>query len=429
MSKYARILSELYGRAWAVPEPLLLSMQELLRAQASGTKWSDEEIHSRIEDANARTGYEAREHLDFRYQTAALNPLAASERRQGRIAGRGGRVAVIPVIGLISHRMNLINNVSGPGGTSIQKLQSQFREALASDCKAIVLDVDSPGGSVDGVPELASEIYEARKQKPITAVCNSMACSAAYWLASAASEVVCTPSGQCGSIGVYMLHQDESEALKKAGVKITIIKAGKYKAEGNPTEPLDPEAYDNFLSMVNGLYDLFVKGVAQNRGTSQAKVRGGYGQGRSLLAVDAVKQNLADRVGTLDDILGEMFGRRQVEGAGMARGGHMLRVARPEDDEDDSALACHCDCSACQACENKGANGHHGAGAHADDMSCQCACDACKACTYKSGAPARGLTLRQAELDLMRMQSPTPAAGSNWRASLERKRRELDLAK
>src|SRR5580704_14701078 len=192
MSKtYARILSELYGRAWALPEDLLLRMHQLFSVQASGVKWSDEEIRTRIAEANAQSGYERRDHL------------AASERR-GR--NSGGKVAVIPIIGVISHRASMIAEISGPGaGTSIQRIKGQFREALqADDCKAIVFDVDSPGGSVDGVMELASEIYAGRKQKPITAVCNSMACSAAYWLASAASEVVITPSGQAGSIGVYM---------------------------------------------------------------------------------------------------------------------------------------------------------------------------------------------------------------------------------
>jgi signal peptide peptidase SppA len=311
--KYARILSEFYGRAWAVPEDLLLRMHHLLSTQASGVKWSDEEIHDRIVDANHRGGYEPREHLDFRYSAS----VATSEPSRAKNSRKRRGVAVVPIVGIISHRANMISEISGPGaGASIQKLQAQFREALrAEDCTHIVLDVDSPGGSVDGIMEFASEIYDSRKQKPITAVCNSMACSAAYWLASAAGEVVCTPSGQCGSIGVYMIHEDESKALEKGGIKVTIIKAGKYKTEGNSLEPLSQEAYDAIQGKVNDYYGMFVKAVAQNRGVTQAAVRGGFGQGRSLLANDAVKQDLADRVGTLDDVLAELLGlspRRQV---------------------------------------------------------------------------------------------------------------------
>ena len=265
--KYVRILSEFYGRAWALPEELLLRMQELLCAQASGEKWGEEEIQTRIAEANRSSGYEEREHLGFGY--SALSPIAKSQQRYRR---KGGSIAIIPMTGIISHRMNLVSSISGPGGTSIQMLQAQLREAVGNaGCKAIVLDVDSPGGSVDCVPELAAEIYDARKRKPIIAVCNSMACSAAYWLASAASEVVCTPSGQCGSLGVYMLHADESEALKKDGIKITIIKAGKYKAEGNPTEPLSREAQDAFQGQVDDIYRLFVNGVARYRGVRSAR--------------------------------------------------------------------------------------------------------------------------------------------------------------
>ncbi len=295
---YARILSEFHSRIWALPEELLLRMADLLRAQSAGAKWSDEEIRDRIANANAGSGYQEREHFDLRY--SALDPARSSGGRRGR----SGKVGVIPITGIISHRMTLVSEISGAGATSIQKLQSQFRACLRDvDCTAIVFDVDSPGGSVDGVVELASEILEARRQKPIIAVCNSLAASAAYWLASAASEVVCTNSGQCGSIGVYMVLADESEALKKEGIKVKIIKAGKYKAEGHPAEPLTDDACEFLQSQVNSMYVMFVNAVSQQRGVSQSAVRDGMGQGRALLARDAVRAGLADRVGTLDEVL------------------------------------------------------------------------------------------------------------------------------
>ena len=413
---YARILNEFYGHAWAVPEDQLLRMHQLLSVQASGVKFSDSEIMGRITEANIKSGYLPREHR------------AASPRRAQNSGG--GKVAVIPIVGVISHRASMIAEISGPGaGTSIQKLQEKFRLAVDDpDCRAIVLDVDSPGGSVEGVMELASEIYAGRRQKPITAVCNSMACSAAYWLASAAGEVVITPSGQAGSIGVYMLHQDESEALKKDGIKITIIKAGKYKTEGNPSEPLSEEAYDAFLSKVNDYYGMFVKAVGQHRGASQAAVREGYGQGRSLLAADAVKQNLADRVGTFDDILGEVLGRRRLGSAAaavtMPHGARILgKSARPEDDQDEDA--CACDCIACQGCENKESESKSRA-----DARCDCKCVACQGCAYKSGSVARShyspsLQQRQRQLDL---DAGSMSQRSDYKASLRRRRRELDMS-
>jgi capsid assembly protease len=319
--KYSRIVAEFYRRVWAVREETLLSMRDLINQQSAGAKWGPEEIRERIEASNLARGYVEHESIEARYLSLdkqgrdLSQPMVAGNNRDrsqqgGRNQAAPGSVAVIPMIGIISHRMSMMSEVSGGGGGSTQALTAQFRQALGdTNCKAIVFDVDSPGGSVEGVTELASEIYSARKQKPITAVCNGMACSAAYWLASAASELVCTPSGQCGSIGVYMVMQDASEALKNEGIKITILKAGKYKAEGHPAEPLTDDARNFLQGQVDTIYSMFVKAVAQQRGVSQGSVRDGMGQGRSLLATDAVKANLADRTGTLDSVLARLLAR------------------------------------------------------------------------------------------------------------------------
>src|ERR1700676_5415437 len=209
--KYARIIAEVYGRAWALPEATLLVMRDLLIQRViGGAEWSAEEIRERIDASNEKNGYAPRAREEARYLfadgTAASEwddmPMRAASGK--RNAAAPGSVAVIPIVGIVSNRMSMMGDLSGSGGASAQKITLQFRQALEDgNCKAIVFDVDSPGGSVEGVAELASEIFAARKVKPITAVFNAMGCSAAYWLASAASEVVCTPSGQCGSIGVY----------------------------------------------------------------------------------------------------------------------------------------------------------------------------------------------------------------------------------
>jgi signal peptide peptidase SppA len=299
---YARVCTELRSRVWAVKEETFADMQQLVARWSLGEKFSQEDVGIRIADANGRNGFRGEREL-YR-EPKMLAASGGSRRGGGGGATGGGIVAVIPVLGIVANRANMFSDISGGGGTSVEKLTSQFRQAISNPgVKAIVLDVDSPGGSVEGVMELAQEIYNARKVKPITAVCNAMACSAAYWLASAASEVVCAPSGQCGSIGVYLMLQDESEALKKQGIKITILKAGRYKAEGHPAEPLTEDARNFLQGQVESVYGMFVKAVAQQRGVSQAAVREGMGQGRSLLASNAVKANLADRTGTLDEVL------------------------------------------------------------------------------------------------------------------------------
>jgi signal peptide peptidase SppA len=315
--KYAHALATLSQQVWAIKEETLEVMQSLLRQRSEGERWSAEEIRNRIADANAASGYVSIARGGARF-LAADHEVGLPTGKGGGIAmerptgernfASAGSIGLIPIVGIISHRMSMMSEVSGAGaGASIQKLTAQFRQALNEpNCKAIVFDCDSPGGSVDGVMELASEIYNARSQKPITAVVNSTCCSAAYWLASSAQQIICTPSGQAGSIGVYMTHEDISEALKREGIKVSIIKAGKYKIEGNSSEPLQDEARAALQSKVDDYYGFFVRAVAQNRGTSQTAVRGGYGQGRSVLAADAVKQGLVDGVGTLDEVLGSL---------------------------------------------------------------------------------------------------------------------------
>jgi capsid assembly protease len=315
--RYVHAVATFSQTVWAIRQETLEVMQSVLRQRSEGARWSAENIRNQIAEANAANGYVPVARGGARFLAIDNDPGLPVGKGGGILMERptgernfaaSGSVGVSPMVGIICHRMSIMEEVSGAGaGASIQRLTAQFRQALDdSNCKAIVFDVDSPGGSVDGVMELASEIYDARNQKPVIAVVNSMCCSAAYWMASAASQIMITPSGQSGSIGVYVSHEDISEALKKEGIKVSIIKAGKYKTEGNPTEPLPDEARAALQSKVDDYYSLFIKAVAQNRGTSQAAVRGGYGQGRSLSATDSVKQGLVDGVGTLDDVLGSL---------------------------------------------------------------------------------------------------------------------------
>jgi signal peptide peptidase SppA len=221
---------------------------------------------------------------------------------------QGGNIAVIPVYGLISQRASMMSEMSGGGGTSIQKLTQAFRQAVADpNIAAIVLDVDSPGGSVFGVQELADEIRRARAQKPIVANFNSLGASAAYWIGSAASEAVVTPGGQVGSIGVLALHVDESARIEQEGFKPTLITAGKYKAEIRPEFPLSDEARDFVQGQVDEYYAAFVDAVAVGRGVSRAAVREGYGQGRVLLAKPALAAGMVDRIETLDQTIARLM--------------------------------------------------------------------------------------------------------------------------
>lgn len=263
----------------------------------------------------------------------ALEPSALAELASAVLAGRpsslasaagqpdrAGSVQVLPVRGLLRQRFSGLFDFFF-GGTSAEGLGRAFRQAVADDTvSAIVLDVDSPGGEVYGMDELSAEIYQARRTKPVVAVANSLMASAAYWVASAADEVVVTPGGEVGSIGVWAMHEDLSRALDSMGVTITLLSAGKYKVEGNPFEPLSDEARAALQQGVDDYYDLFVRAVARNRGVKVSDVKTGYGEGRVLTAKRALAAGLVDRIDTLPATIARLAG-------GRGRGGSRAEAA------------------------------------------------------------------------------------------------------
>ena len=228
-------------------------------------------------------------------------------RRQTSAAISGGGIAVIPIYGVITQRGNMVDDVSGPGMVSTQIVTQMLRQAVADDAVSqILLDIDSPGGSVYGVSELSDAILSARAQKPVVAIANSLAASAAYWVGSQASEFYVTSGGEVGSIGVWQAHQDYSKAMDEAGVKTTLISAGKFKVEGNPYAPLDEEAQGFMQSRVDDYYAAFTKAVAKGRGVPITQVRDGMGQGRVLGADAALAQNMVDGIASFDQVLSKM---------------------------------------------------------------------------------------------------------------------------
>lgn len=238
--------------------------------------------------------------------------LAREQRRSAAQSHATGSIAVLPLYGVLSQRGNLIEQISGAGSMSTQQFAQRLRAALADESVAqILIDIDSPGGSVYGVTELAEEIYRARDQKPIVAIANSLAASAAYWVASAASECYVTPGGEVGSIGVWQAHQDFSRALAEAGVETTLIAAGKYKVEGHPYGALDTEAQAFLQSRVDEYYAAFTKAVARGRAVPIAAVREGMGQGRVLGAEAALAERMVDGVASFDEVLAHM--RRSIQ--------------------------------------------------------------------------------------------------------------------
>jgi len=272
-TRYQRTLKAVGESPWAILPEVLATIVEILALRKEGRKLSEEEIRERI----------------------------GVVRAQPKPQDRGG-VAVLPLQGVIIPRASMFSEVSG--ATSLEKWVGTFREALQDEkVSSIVLDVDSPGGMASMVPEVASEIRTARGSKPIVAVANTMAASAAYWIASQADRLVVSPSAQVGSIGVFAAHDDISKMQEQLGVKTTLVSAGKFKTEGNPFEPLSEEARGAMQKTVDEIYRMFVGAVAKGRGTTTKAVRSGFGEGRVVMARAAVEEGMADEVATIEEVV------------------------------------------------------------------------------------------------------------------------------
>lgn len=272
--QYSQVTKAVYERPWAIQPAMLAVIEEIVRLRASGSPLTDDEIEARV-------------------SAASNGPRAGAARAQG--------VAVIPIYGVLSQRMSLMTAMSG--GTSYESIRAELRAALADpDIGAIVFDVDSPGGSVDGATELAAEIRASRGQKPMAAVANTSMASAAYWIASAADEVIASPSAAVGSIGIIAAHRDGSKQDEMVGETYTFITAGEGKADGNEHEPLSDSARATLQAMADDYYGLFVADVAKARGVKAAVVTGDWKAG-VFTAQKAKSAGLVDRVDTLDAVV------------------------------------------------------------------------------------------------------------------------------
>ena len=215
----------------------------------------------------------------------------------GRIARSGydvvGGVAIIEVCGTLVQKLGTLRPYSGMSG--YDGIRQNFMMALTDpEVKAIMLDVDSPGGEVSGCFDLVDAIYQARGKKPIWSILNESAYSAAYAIASAADRVIVPRTGGVGSIGVIWMHMDWSKALTSAGFKVTFVTYGDTKADGHPEIPLSPEAMARFQGEINTMGELFVSTAARNRNISVKSVRDT--QAATYLGADGVSQGLADAV-------------------------------------------------------------------------------------------------------------------------------------
>jgi signal peptide peptidase SppA len=210
-----------------------------------------------------------------------------------------GPIAHVRVFGFISARPSLSSLFFG--GTSLAGLREQLARAVdAPRVRSILLEIDSPGGSVYGVHETWHAIKQADQRKPVTAAIAGLGASAAYWLASAARRIVVTPSGDVGSIGVYGIHEDSTQFWAAKGIVHTIVSAGKNKIEGLDLVPMNDETRARMQRLVDQKYSQFVGDVAVGRHATSDAVRSGYGEGSVMCASDALDARLVDAIEPVD---------------------------------------------------------------------------------------------------------------------------------
>lgn len=267
------------GRPWAIRSEIAFHVRGLLAKEGIGGLRHLAELKSEIHAHDGR--------------------MAGGPRQPGA----GATVAVIPVIGTLTQRAQVIGSA---GTRSTADIAAEVRAAAqAEGVDGIVLEIDSPGGEVFGVPEAWASIRESGRMKPIVAHANSVAASAAMYLASAAREFWVTPSGTVGSVGVYALHVDASKALEQQGEAWDFIVASKspYKVEGAPIGPLSAEARAHEQGVVDRYMAMFVRDLARGRGVSEKHVEGNFGGGRMLSPTEAVSVRMVDQIGSFDQAI------------------------------------------------------------------------------------------------------------------------------
>lgn len=274
MKTYDRILKSIADTPWAILPSKIEEIVGVVEARMNGITLNAEEFTAMRQAQESRLGI-----------------------RQG--------VGVIGLHGTISAKVGLFE---GSGGTSVEAFLKNLDAAVKDqDVASVVVDLDTPGGSVFGIAEGAAAIRKYRGVKPIIGVVNHMAASAGYWLGSQLDELVMSPSALVGSIGVMTTHIDYSAMNEQDGVKVTYIHAGKYKVEGNANEPLSAEAKDAEQAIVDKYYTMFINDVAAGRKVSTTTVLEKFGQGRVVMAEQALAVGMVDRIGTFDQVVQEQL--------------------------------------------------------------------------------------------------------------------------
>lgn len=265
-----RIWNRVTGEPWAITEPALYTILEIAARE-----------NETPEAVAAKLGREL--------------------RNTHTVVERDG-VAIIPVVGPLFRYANIFTQISG--ASSYEILAKDFTAALDDPAiKAIILDIDSPGGEVNGVAELAGMVFEARGRKPIVAYASGDAASGAYWLASAADQIVVSETSALGSIGVVGVYR-----RKDAGESASEVEIVSSQSPHKRLDPASSEGKKRLQQRIDAMANVFIATISRNRGVDPITVMDNFGGGDVLIGAAAVGAGLADRVGSLERLISELSG-------------------------------------------------------------------------------------------------------------------------
>jgi signal peptide peptidase SppA len=274
--RYPHILAAVRSAKWAIQESTLAAIVQVLGARLAG-------------DTAAVAG-PPKSVISRRAETALS------------LAQKGPQIAVVTISGIIGKRLSSLEMMCG--GCDVDAVEAEIAPLVADpQVSAIVLHIDSPGGVVTGVPELAAKIRAWAEQKDIYAFTDTMMASAAYWLAAGCTGIFATPTADVGSIGVYMALVDDSEYWTKEGFKLVLIKAGENKADGISGMPVSSEAVTRWQAEVNTIYGMFTSDVRATRpDVPDASMQGNTFMGDSAAAAGLVDEVVSDLATVLRNI-------------------------------------------------------------------------------------------------------------------------------
>ena len=201
-----------------------------------------------------------------------------------------GKTAIVTLSGVILQHASLLEQMCGAQdiGQFLSNVTAAFND---TNVENIILDINSPGGGVVGVPEAAAAIREMSLKKQIVAFTDSLCASAGMWVASAATSIIVTPSSEIGSVGVYVLAYDQSQAFAQEGIKPVLVKSGTWKGDFAEGMPISDATISRVQEDVNLTFDMFKSFVLTNRTIDESLL-----QGQCVMGINAVKAGFADAI-------------------------------------------------------------------------------------------------------------------------------------